>query len=82
MTDFTIEPRNRVKRIAELAAYDKEVIYKIVDEALVCHVAFVQDGQPFVIPINHARMGDSLVFHGAPGSRLVISAAVAATNPT
>ena len=71
MAEFTVESRNRVKRIAELAAYDRETIYQIIDEALVCHVGFVQDRQPFVIPINHARMGDSLVFHGAPASRLV-----------
>ena len=69
--DFEQEPRNRVRRIPERGHYDKATIYAIVDEALICHVAFAVDGQPFVVPTIHARMGDELILHGAKASRLL-----------
>lgn len=68
---FEQEARNRVRRIPERGHYDKETIYAIVDEALICHVAFAVDGQPFVVPTIHARMGDELILHGAKASRLL-----------
>ena len=68
-----IEPdrRNRVKRAPDRGVYEREPIYEIVDAALICHVGFVQDGQPFVIPSIHARDGDELLLHGATSSRLI-----------
>lgn len=63
--------RTTVKRHPERGAYDREVIDSILDEALVCHVGFAVDGQPFVIPTIHARDGDVLYLHGSPGSRLL-----------
>ena len=69
--DFEQEPRNRVRRIPERGHYDKATIYAIVDEALICHVAFAVDGQPFVVPTIHARMGDELILQGAKASRLL-----------
>ncbi|HEX9118192.1 MAG TPA: pyridoxamine 5'-phosphate oxidase family protein [Anaerolineae bacterium] len=71
MTDFAITEENRVRRLPKRASYDRETIYQIIDEAPISHVAFVQDGRPFVIPMLHARMGDELVFHGATASRLL-----------
>lgn len=71
MEKFKKTERNRVKRVSKRAEYDREIIYQIVDEALICHVGFVQDGQPFVIPTIHARDGDRLIFHGAQASRLL-----------
>ncbi len=71
MTAFAKTPRNRVKRLPERAAYDAETIYKILDEALICHVGIAQDNQPFVIPTIHARRGDTLLLHGATTSRLL-----------
>ena len=59
MTDFSPTDRNRVRRLPARASYDAETIYPIIDEALICHVGFVADGQPFVIPTIHARMGDT-----------------------
>ena len=56
--EFEQTPRNRVRRIPERGQYDQSTIYAIIDEALICHVAFAVDGQPFVIPTIHARMGD------------------------
>lgn len=62
---------SRVKRLPERAAYERETIYKILDEALICHVAFAVDNQPFVIPTIHARRDDTLLLHGATTSRMI-----------
>jgi len=71
MTDYPPTDRTRVRRLPDRGHYDRETIYAILDEALVCHVAFVEDGRPFVIPTLHARVGDALLLHGAPASRLL-----------
>lgn len=71
MSDFPKTDRNRVRRLPERARYDQETIHAILDSALLCHVAFIQDGQPFVIPTLHARDGDRLLLHGASSSRLI-----------
>jgi nitroimidazol reductase NimA-like FMN-containing flavoprotein (pyridoxamine 5'-phosphate oxidase superfamily) len=60
-----------VKRHPERGAYDSSIIYPIIDEALICHVGFIQDEQPYVIPTLHARQGDAILLHGAKGSRLL-----------
>jgi nitroimidazol reductase NimA-like FMN-containing flavoprotein (pyridoxamine 5'-phosphate oxidase superfamily) len=66
-----VEPGLRVRRLPERAVYDREQIDAILDEALTCHVGFVHDGQPFVIPTIHARLGDVLYIHGSSGSRML-----------
>jgi len=71
MTAFEPTPRNKVRRLPSRAAYDDKTIYAIIDAAPLCHVGFVSDGQPFVIPTQHARVGSTLYFHGSPGSRLM-----------
>jgi hypothetical protein len=71
MTDYPSTDRTRVRRLPDRGRYDCETIYGILDEALICHVGFVQDGQPFVIPTLHARIGDALLLHGATTSRLL-----------
>ena len=63
--------RTTVRRHPERGAYERDVIDGILDEALVCHVGFAVDGQPFVIPTIHARDGDVLYLHGSPGSRML-----------
>jgi nitroimidazol reductase NimA-like FMN-containing flavoprotein (pyridoxamine 5'-phosphate oxidase superfamily) len=60
-----------VRRIGSRGRYDRETVYQIMDEAPVCHVGFVVEGQPFVIPTLHARDGDELLLHGARKSRLI-----------
>ena len=71
MPDFELTERNRVRRVPKRGHYDRATIDPIVDEALICHVGFVQDGQPFVIPTLHARAGDEILLHGAVTSRLI-----------
>ena len=63
--------RTRVRRHPERGVYDRESIDAILDEALICHVGFVVDGQPFVIPTIHARAGDVLYLHGSTASRML-----------
>ena len=70
MSDAPTE-RTRVRRIPEKAAYDRATVDEILDEALICHVGFIQDGAPYVIPTIHARVGNTLYFHGSPGSRML-----------
>ena len=70
MTDASSE-RTRVKRAKDKARYDRGIVDAIFDEALICHVGFVADGSPFVIPTIHARVGDILYFHGSPASRML-----------
>jgi nitroimidazol reductase NimA-like FMN-containing flavoprotein (pyridoxamine 5'-phosphate oxidase superfamily) len=68
--------RTRVVREPQRAVYDREVIYKILDEGFVCHVGFAADGQPFVIPTMYARVGDAIYFHGSAASRMLRGAAM------
>lgn len=71
MSEFAITERNRVHRVPKRGQYDKETIYQILDEGLVCHVGLAEDHQPVVIPMNYARRDDTVILHGAPASRLV-----------
>lgn len=63
--------RAAVRRIPEKAAYDREVIDAILDEALYCHLGFVYEGSPVVIPTIHARHEDVVYIHGSAGSRML-----------
>lgn len=56
-------PRTRARRMPARAAYERQTIDAILDEALVAHVGIVQDGQPYVIPTLHARIGDLVYIH-------------------
>jgi nitroimidazol reductase NimA-like FMN-containing flavoprotein (pyridoxamine 5'-phosphate oxidase superfamily) len=64
-------PRTRVVREPQRAVYERATIHKILDEGFVCHVGFVVDGQPFVIPTSYGRDGDALYVHGSVASRLL-----------
>jgi len=63
--------RTRVVREPHRAAYDRETVYRILDEGFLCHVGFVVDGQPFVIPTSYGRNGASLYIHGSAASRML-----------
>ena len=63
-------PRTRVRRLPELAVHDREVLHQVLDGGLVAHVALVDDGQPYVLPVAFARDGDRVLLHGSTGSRL------------
>jgi uncharacterized protein len=63
--------RTRVVREPERGVYDRETAYKILDEAFICHVGFIAEGQPFVIPTSYGRNGDYLYIHGSAASRML-----------
>ena len=68
--DLQVTPRSKIKRLPKRGSYDRELIYSILDEALVAHVGFVTDDRPFVIPMTYGREGDRLYIHGSSVSRL------------
>ena len=63
--------RTRLVREADRAVYDRDAAYRILDEGFICHVGFVVDGQPFVIPTGYGRVGDNLYIHGSAASRML-----------
>jgi len=64
-------PRTRVVREPQRGVYDRETVNQILDEGLVCHVGFVLDGQPYVIPMLYGRDGNVLYVHGSVASRML-----------
>jgi uncharacterized protein len=71
MSEFTPTDRTKVRRKPDRGTYDRETVYNILDQAFVCHVGFVVDGTPFVVPTNYVRVGDKLFLHGSTASRLM-----------
>ncbi|MGC1394923.1 MAG: pyridoxamine 5'-phosphate oxidase family protein [Coleofasciculaceae cyanobacterium] len=71
MEKLTPTQRTTIKRIPKRGNYQQEIIYQILDEGLVCHVGFVVDNQPFVIPTAYGRIEDKLYIHGSPASRML-----------
>jgi uncharacterized protein len=63
--------RTRVIREAERGVYNRETLYRILDEGFLCHVGFVADGQPFVIPTSYGRKESNLYIHGSAASRML-----------
>lgn len=62
--------RTTIKRLPERAVHDREALHSVLDAGLVAHVAVVEDGQPFIVPVGYARWHDEVVFHGSSASRL------------
>jgi uncharacterized protein len=71
MSNFTPTERTKIHRKPDRGSYDRELIYRILDEAFVCHVGFITDGLPVVVPTNYVRVGDKLFLHGSIASRLM-----------
>src|ERR1700692_2533195 len=71
MSEFTATDRTKVRRHPERGTYDRDTIYGILDEAFVCHVGFIVEDVPYVVPTNYVRVGDKLFLHGSTASRLM-----------
>jgi nitroimidazol reductase NimA-like FMN-containing flavoprotein (pyridoxamine 5'-phosphate oxidase superfamily) len=71
MENSPVSDRSQVKRLAKRAVYDRATINAILDESHICHVGFVVDGQPFVIPTIHVRIDDHIYLHGSVASRML-----------
>lgn len=70
-TSYPVTPRNRVKRSHERGQYDRATVYAVLDAGMLCHVAYVIDGQPYCTPTIHWREGDRLYWHGSSASRML-----------
>ncbi len=68
--DFSPTARTTLRRLPKRGSFERETVYAILDEGFVCHVGFVVEGQPFVIPTAYGRRGDVLYLHGARASRM------------
>jgi hypothetical protein len=71
MNEFRPTERTKVRRLPDRGKYDSESVYGILDEAFICHVGFVVEGQPYVIPTGFARVNDTLYIHGSAASRML-----------
>lgn len=69
--DYPITDRNKVRRMRERGRYDTETIYKLLDSSLVCHIAYVVDGQPYCTPTLFWRRGNNVIWHGSVGSKML-----------
>ncbi|MDH3615997.1 MAG: pyridoxamine 5'-phosphate oxidase family protein [Gammaproteobacteria bacterium] len=69
--EYTVSKRNKVRQLREKAVYDKETVHGVLDSAMLAHVAFVQDGQPVVVPMLYGRVGETLFLHGARKARVI-----------
>lgn len=68
---FTKTDRTTLKRLPKRGVYERELVYQILDEGFICHVGFVVEQQPFVIPTGYARLEDELFIHGSQASRML-----------
>jgi len=68
---FPTTNRTNLKRLPKRGHFDRDTVYGILDEGFICHIGFVVDGQPFVIPTGYARVGDKLYVHGSQASRML-----------
>ena len=70
-TEYEVSKQNKVRQLREKAAYDRETVHGVLDAGLVAHVAFVQDGQPVVVPMLYGREDETIYLHGARKARVI-----------
>jgi nitroimidazol reductase NimA-like FMN-containing flavoprotein (pyridoxamine 5'-phosphate oxidase superfamily) len=70
---FAASDRSRVKRLPKRGSQERADVYAILDSNILCHIAYVIDGQPFVTPTGYWREGDRLYWHGSSASRMLRS---------
>ena len=71
-TSYEKTQRNTVRRVPKRADYDVETVHRLFDQAWFCHVGFVSETGPTIIPMFHARLDDRIILHGATTSRLMM----------
>jgi len=69
--EYGVSKQNKVRQLREKASYDKKTVHDILDSAMLAHVAFVQDGQPVVVPMLYGREGETVYLHGARKARVI-----------
>lgn len=71
MNELPRTERTTLKRLPQRGSFERQQINEILDEGFICHVGFVFNGQPFVIPTGYARVGETLIIHGSQASRML-----------
>jgi nitroimidazol reductase NimA-like FMN-containing flavoprotein (pyridoxamine 5'-phosphate oxidase superfamily) len=71
MSRYPVTERSKARRLRERATYDVEAVYALLDASLICHIAYVLDGQPYCTPTTFWRRGNSVIWHGSVGSRML-----------
>ena len=71
MEQYPVSDRNRARRLSERATYDVAAVYALLDAALLCHIAYVIDGQPYCTPTTFWRRGNHVIWHGSVGSKML-----------
>jgi nitroimidazol reductase NimA-like FMN-containing flavoprotein (pyridoxamine 5'-phosphate oxidase superfamily) len=71
MEQYPITDRNKARRLHERATYDVEAVHALLDAALLCHIAYVIDGQPYCTPTTFWRRGNNVIWHGSVGSKML-----------
>lgn len=71
MNTYNKTDRTTLRRLPARGHYDRELVHKILDEGFICHVGFVVDGAPVVIPTGYGRVRDKLYIHGSQASRML-----------
>ncbi len=69
--EYSVSKKNKVRQLREKAAYDRDTVHAILDTALLAHVAFVEDGQPVVVPMLFGRENETVFLHGARKARVI-----------
>ena len=69
--DYAVSKKNQVRQLREKGAYDRATVHGVLDAGIVAHVAFVQDGNPVVVPMLYGRDGERIFLHGARKSRVI-----------
>jgi uncharacterized protein len=73
MSTFSPTDRTTLKRLRKRGDFDRDAIFAILDEAFICHVGFIADGKPVVIPTSYVRVADDVYIHGSAASRMLRS---------
>jgi nitroimidazol reductase NimA-like FMN-containing flavoprotein (pyridoxamine 5'-phosphate oxidase superfamily) len=76
-TAYHPTPRTTPTRYRERARYDREIVHRILDESLICHLGYLSTGRPVVLPTTHARLDETLYLHGSTGSGPMLAARAA-----
>jgi uncharacterized protein len=76
-TAYHPTPRTTPTRYRERARYDREIVHRILDESLICHLGYLSAGRPVVLPTTHARLDETLYLHGSTGSGPILASRAA-----
>lgn len=69
--DYKVDSTNKVKRVPDRGYYDEETVFELLDAGFLCHVSFMVENRPFIIPTLYGRHGNDIFIHGATTSRLI-----------